>query len=209
LALPAGEEHDPGHRGRYMAKEATNRLVCDLVVRDLARRVVTRQHHVRLEQDSFRLHALVPQLREDRVQRSRRDLEASLERVVAVHQHLRLHDRDEARLLYKRRITGKRVRIRPDAVLTRDLFADRDHRAPFGEPRAELAVLGESLAQAVEPLGDRLAFGKRERLGAGVDLDAGNDPLRLQQLWKWDAVGSLLSDRLVVEDHAADLVVAT
>ena len=35
--------------------------------------------------------------------------------------------------------------------------ADRDHGAPLREARAELAVLREPLAQAVEALGDRLA----------------------------------------------------
>ena len=45
---------------------------------------------------------------------------AALDRVVAVHQHLGLDDRDEPRLLRERRVARERVRVRPDAVLARD-----------------------------------------------------------------------------------------
>ena len=38
---------------------------------------------------------------------------------------------------------------------------DRVRRAPLGEARAELAVLGEPLAQPVEAVGDGLAVGER------------------------------------------------
>ena len=51
----------------------------------------------------------------------------------------------------------------------------RDHGAPLREARAHAGVLGEPLAQAVEAFGDLLAGEAGERLGAGVDLDAGND----------------------------------
>ena len=130
----------------------------------------------------------------------------ALDRVVAVHQHLGLDDRDEARLLRERGVAGERVRVRPDAVLARDPVADRDHGAPLGEPRAELAVLREALAQAVEALGDLLARRERERLRALVDLDPGDDPEPLEQLRERLAVGRALADRLVEEDHAADVL---
>jgi hypothetical protein len=44
----------------------------------------------------------------------------------------------------------------------------------------------------------------RERLGAGVDLDAGNDAGLLERLRERHAGERLLADRLVVEDRAAD-----
>ena len=67
-------------------------------------------------------------------------------------------------------------------------------------------VLGQPFAQAVEPFGDGLALRERERLRAGVDLDAGDDPLVLEQLHERRAVGGRLADRLVEEDDAADEV---
>ena len=45
-----------------------------------------------------------------------------------------------------------------------------------------------------------------ERLRARVDLDARDDPLLLEHLDERRAVGGLLADRLVEEDHAADVV---
>ena len=85
---------------------------------------------------------------------------AALDRVVAVHQHLGLDDRHDARFLAQRGVARERVRVHVDAVRRRDAVADVDvRRAPLGEARAELAVLGEPLAQAVETLGDGLALG--------------------------------------------------
>ncbi len=64
----------------------------------------------------------------------------------------------------------------------RDALADRDDGAPLREPRAELAVLRQPLAQAVEALGDLLARRAGQILGAGVDLDAGDDALAGEDL---------------------------
>ena len=58
---------------------------------------------------------------------------------------------------------------------------DIDHRAPFGEARAQLVVFGKALAQAVETLGDGLARKSWQGLGAQIDLDAG-DHARLGEI---------------------------
>ena len=84
------------------------------------------------------------------------DFLAALQRVVAVHQHLGLHDRHDAGLLAQRRVARQRFCIGIDRVGGRNARADIDHGAPFRESGAELVVLGESLAQAVESLGDGL-----------------------------------------------------
>ena len=83
---------------------------------------------------------------------------------------------------------------------------DRVRRAPLGEARAQRAVLGEALAQAVETFGDGFAVGAGERLRAHVDLDAGDDALALEQLHQRRAVGRVLAEGLVEQDHAADVV---
>ena len=96
------------------------------------------------------------------------------------------------------------MRIGRERERGRDAGADVDDRAPLGEARAESAVFREPLAQAVETLGQRLAGKAGERLGAGVDLDAGQDAARREQFRERPAVRGLLAQGLVVEDDAAD-----
>ena len=140
------------------------------------------------------------------LQRARGDLVAALDRVVGVHEHLGLDDRDDAGLLAERGVAGERMRVRADARDRRDAVADRDDRAPLREARAEPAVLLEPCAQAVEPLRDLLAGEAGQVVSAGVDLDPRDDALRGQHLGERRAVVGGLPDRLVVEDHAADRV---
>ena len=97
------------------------------------------------------------------------------------------------------------MRVRIDREVRRRALADDDRGPPLGEAGAELPVLGESLAQAVEPFGDRLAREQRHRLRADVDLDAGDRAGGLEHLDERDAVVGRLPDRLVVQDHAADM----
>ena len=148
--------------------------------------------------------ALVAELPEDGVQRARGNVEARLDGVVAIHQHLGLDDRNEPRFLRQRGVARQRVGVRPDRVLARPVIPDCEHRAPLGKARAELAVLRESLAQAVEALRDRLAWRQRERLRARVDLDAGEDPALLEQPRERRSIRGRLVERLVEQDHAGD-----
>ena len=127
-------------------------------------------------------------------------------RVVAVHQHFGLDDRDDRGLLAQGRVARERLGVRGDAAGGRDAGADVDDRAPLGEARAEAVVLGEPLAQAVEALGHRLARKAGERLGARVHLDAREDAARGEQLRERLAVGGLLAEGLVVQDHARDVL---
>ena len=83
--------------------------------------------------------------------------------------------------------------------------ADIDHGAPLGELGAEIAVLDEALAQAVEPLGDHLAGAERQRLRSLVDLDAGERARLLDDLGQRRAILGLLPDRLVIQDDAGDV----
>ena len=96
------------------------------------------------------------------------------------------------------------MRVRPDAVVARHPLADRDDSAPLREPRAELVVLLEALAEAVEAFGDGFALGSGKRLRALVDLDPRDDPAALEQLRERRPVRGALADRLVEQDHAAD-----
>src|SRR5262249_60813991 len=86
-----------------------------------------------------------------------------------------------------------------------ELVGDRVCGAPLGGACGEVAVLGEALPEPVEALGDGVALGRqRERLGALVDLDPGDDALFGEHRWERDTVARRLADRLVEQDHAAD-----
>ena len=76
----------------------------------------------------------------------------------AIHEHFRLHDWDEISLLAQRGVTREAMGIGTDTERRRDItLVDLDHGAPFGEPRAQLLVLGEPFAQAVQALGNLVA----------------------------------------------------
>src|SRR5580765_198650 len=100
------------------------------------------------------------------------------------------------------------MRVRPDAVLARNVLADRDHGAPLREARAELAVLVQPFAEPVEAFGDGLTLGQCERLCSRVHFDPGDDSLRPEQLREGGSVGRALAERLVEEDDAADVLLS-
>ena len=124
---------------------------------------------------------------------------------LAVHQHFRLDDRHDLRVLAQRGIARERMRVGDDAGIARDALADVDHRAPFREARALLVIFGEPVGELVEADGDEFARAIRQRLGAFVDLDAGDGAGLLDELDQRRAVLGLLPDGLVVEDDAGDV----
>ena len=109
-------------------------------------------------------------------------------------------------LLAQGGVARERVRVGLDRRVARDVLADVDDRAPLREPCAELIILVQSLAQAVEAFGDGLAGAEGQGLRARVHLDAGDRAGRLDQLRQRRSVLRLLPDRLVIEDDARDIV---
>ena len=97
--------------------------------------------------------------------------------------------------------------VRLGAVAAGRPVADGVYAAPLGEPRAQLDVLLQAVAQAVEALGHLLAGGAGQRVSALVDLDTGDHPLTLYDLDQGRAVGAILAQRLVVQDYPADVLV--
>ncbi len=189
-----------------MRHEALQRQLGDPRCRRLLRTALARDHHVGLEQGTAEIHALHEQLVERPLQRAGRHVVAALDRVVGVHQYLGLDDRDDPGFLAQGRVAGECVRVGPDARDRGDAVADRDHRAPLGEARAEGAVLVESAPKPVEALRDLLAWVAGPIVRPGVHLDPGDRALRGEHLRKRRAVVGCLSNRLVVQDDAADEV---
>ena len=91
-----------------------------------------------------------------------------------------------------------------DAVRGRQRVADVDHRAPLGEPGAEIDILGQPVGQAVQALGYGFPGTACQRLGPRIDLDAGNDVAIRQHLGQPLAGRRLLAKGFVVQNDATD-----
>ena len=144
VGLTARQEDDAGDvRGHVLVQDPERRLG-DLHGTGLRRGAGARQHHVHLEERARQVDAMLRELRVQRAQRPGGRRPARLDRVVAVHQDLRLHDRDDAGLLAERRVARHRVRVREDGEVGGDVVADEDRGAPLGEPRPELPVVARA-----------------------------------------------------------------
>src|SRR5918992_1623 len=207
VALAAREESDPRYRGRNDPAQAGERALGHLLHPRLLRAGVPGQDHVRLQHHALEPDALLEQRVEDLVQHPPRDLLRALDRMVAVHQHLGLDDRDDAGLLAERGVARQGVGVQLDrAPGGQGLARDRDHRSPLGEARPELAVLRQAPSKAVESLCDGFARRARERLRTGVDLDAGENIARGEVLREGRAGAGGLAQRLVEHDHSAHVL---
>ena len=140
VGLPAGQERDARHRGRHAALEQANGFLRDLFDAGLLAALLAGDRHVGLQDHAFQRHALHAQFLERLVEHALRHLVAAVDVVVAVHQHFRLDDRHDLRLLAQRRVARKRVRIDADRGHGRDAGADIDHRPPFREARALVVI---------------------------------------------------------------------
>src|SRR5213595_3586065 len=203
--LSGGQKRDARHRRRDMAPQHAHRGLRHGLRRRPIRGLLARDHHVGLEHHALQQHTVFEQLPEHALEHGLAHLLTALDRVCAVHEHLRLNDRHDVALLAQRRIARQSMRVRSDGECAgNSALGNIDDCAPFGEARTEPAVFDEPLAQAVEPLGDGLAAETGERLGAQVHLDTRDDPLLRQVLRERRAVPGLLADGLVVQDDAAD-----
>src|SRR5262249_20538850 len=141
---------------------------------------------------------------EHRVKDDTGDFLAALDRVRSVHQHFRLDDRHQLLLLTQGSVPRQRMHICTHASGTRSRIRDRDDSAPFRETRTHIVILPETIPQTVKPLGDGFVGRAGEGLRAGINLDAGKDALDRKSLGEQRAIGTLLTDRFVIHDDAAD-----
>ena len=95
--------------------------------------------------------------------------------MVSLHQDFRLDDGNEAAFLAKCRIARQRMGIGVNGIVAGQTWSDIDHRAPFGELRAQSHIVLYALAQAIKAFGHGFLWRERDGLGAGIELDAGND----------------------------------
>mmetsp|Transcript_5202 Transcript_5202/g.11524 ORF Transcript_5202/g.11524 Transcript_5202/m.11524 type:complete len:273 (+) Transcript_5202:483-1301(+) len=130
--------------------------------------------------------------------------------VVAVHQHLRLHNGHQAARLADSGVPRKRRRVLVDRKLRRgraERVLDVEHRPPLGEASTLLVVRGAPLGQLGDTLGHGLAVGSVERLYAHVHLDPRDHALLFEQVNQLGlTIGRLVVERLLEENDARDVL---
>ena len=229
LRLTAGQEDHARHSGRHGASQRCHRSDSVLLVCVLNRTRLAGGDHVGLEQSALQVDVVVAERLVDGGEHLLGHVLASLERVVAVGQDLRLNDGHQTvlhvpKMTYYRMNESSQVIEKRCYLLAADgvasehvgvlengerrglLVGDAESAAPLGEVGAVALVLGAALVEAVEALGGRLVDGAGQVDGALVDLDAGHDASLLEQLGKRCSVVALLVQCLLEQNDARDVL---
>ena len=165
--------------------------------------VLARDDHVGLEHDVFQNDAMPVQCVEHRVQHRFGNFIAAFDAVIAVDEHLRLDDGDDAFCLTYRSVTGQHFRVGLDAERRRIAVGDAVDLAPLGKAHALRFVSLEALGQAIQSLGDQIARRAGKGCRALVHLDTGHDASAGQDLRQRRAVLGVLSERFLEQNHSA------
>src|SRR5215469_6470996 len=121
-----------------------------------------------------------------------------------LHEYFRFDDGYDTLLLAKGSVAAEGMRIHTDAGSTRQFVADPNDSAPFGELCAKSMVILQPFPQAIETLCYCLVWAGREWFRASIHFNARDDPFIDHLLHQTMAVRRLLTDCLVIHDHAAD-----
>ncbi|SVA28697.1 uncharacterized protein METZ01_LOCUS81551 [marine metagenome] len=113
-----------------------------------------------------------------------RDLETAGEVMAAIHQYLGFHNRNQAVRLTKCSIASESVCIGAVTSLARQGIGYRVNRPPLRETSPYFCIFGKPRAETVEPFGYLFVGSKCQLFGASVYLDAGHNPLFLENLDK-------------------------
>mmetsp|Transcript_5691 Transcript_5691/g.23652 ORF Transcript_5691/g.23652 Transcript_5691/m.23652 type:complete len:432 (+) Transcript_5691:393-1688(+) len=209
LGHAAREEGDAGDGGRHGVLEDADGGLGDFRHGRGRFGRLARADHVGLEERALEEDLVVRELLVARRDDLLGDLGGDLDRVGAVHEDLGLDDGHEAVGLADRRVARERLGVLVDREHRRRRarrVLDVEHGAPFGEARALGIVRRAALAEVVDALRHRLAVGPEQRLHALVDLDAGNDALRLHEVDHRRAARRLVEERLLEGDGARDVL---
>src|SRR5579885_64776 len=131
------------------------------------------------------------------------DFSAAVQRVGAIHQNVRLDDRNKAAFLADGSVACERVSICHYAFPRGQALVYPNNSPPFGKLRTEGAVLVEAICEPIQPLGDHFTLGVGKSLHAQVDLDSGNYPAIEQKIREPCSIRAELTDCLVMQDGAA------
>jgi hypothetical protein len=133
-----------------------------------------------------------------------RDFEITLNGVRTIHKHFRFDDRHQIAFLAQRRVSGQGFRVCGDARARGNIIADCDDGAPFCEPRSQLPILRQPLAQAIQTLSNFFGGKICQRLCTFIHFNTGNDSLLFQRFNERATVTSLLPNRLVEKNYTAN-----
>uniref|UniRef100_A0A6B0V584 Uncharacterized protein n=1 Tax=Ixodes ricinus TaxID=34613 RepID=A0A6B0V584_IXORI len=165
---------------------------------------LARRGHFGLEQGALQVDVVVVEglvhCRQDLL----RHLLGPVQVVVAVREHLWLHNWHNAALLAAGGVASEHVGILQNGQSRGAVGANLQHTAPLGKAAAILAVLRATLGQIVQALGGAFIVGAEQGHDALVHLDARDDAPVLEHLDKGGAVVCLLVQCLVEQDHPAD-----
>src|SRR5664279_821543 len=126
--------------------------------------------------------------------------------MLTIHEHFRFNDGDDTCFLAERRIASQSMCVGMNATPTGNTVPDGDDSAPFGKPGAHANVFSQAVAQSIQAFGHFLTGMRCQLLGTGIHFDSRNDSRVDEDLDERSAVAFLLTDRLVVEDCAADVL---
>ena len=124
--------------------------------------------------------------------------------MIAVHEHFRLDNRNQAGFLAQRGIARQRMRVGLNATPAGNALADGNHRPPLGKTRAHLKVFRQTFAQSVQPFGDFLSGKTSQVFCSSINFDSGNDARIGENFYKRRAVLLLLTDGLVEKNCSAN-----
>ena len=126
--------------------------------------------------------------------------------MVTIGKDLRLDDRHYPGALADGGVASEDIGVLEDGELGGAVLLDLEDATPLGEVAAVLLVLDAAGLKVVETLGGALVVGAEERHDTLVDLDARDDVALLEQLGEGPAVGGLLVEGLVEQDHTGHVV---
>ena len=211
----AREEEDAGHGRGDSSPERLDGELRHLVRRRLGGAEAVLDH-VRLEHGSLEVDVVEGEGAELRDEHPLGDLGADLDGVIAVGDDLRLDNRAELVALADGGVLREVLNAHLDGEVRRDVLLGVDLKdvTPLGEARALGVGLLAPLLQVVNPLAPRL--GVAERAGgrahearlvvALVELDARDHAVAGDEIGHLVALGVLLEERLLVQDHARDVL---
>lgn len=125
--------------------------------------------------------------------------------MVAIGQDFGLNNWHNTVSLANGCITGQHIGILQNCLIAGGVLADLQNGTPLGEVATVLLVLSATGIQIVKTLGGAFTFRSEQINDTGVDLDARNDSLLLQDVNEWGAILVLLVQGFVEQNHTGDV----
>ena len=134
------------------------------------------------------------------------DFGAPVNRMAAVHQHLRLNNGDQSGRLAQVCVTGQSICIIGDAATGGEALTDGNDRPPLGKREAHTGIFLQPWPQTVETCSHFFAGVALHILGPLVDFDARLDAEAFKERGERHVIIRALPDGFIKHDDATDVV---